>query len=110
LISGVKHWIEPNIAVSLVLGGVLTGLCFGLMGIVKSSPGGFSPVGIYLFEKKIINYGLFIFINDVLVILLGLLFFDLEKIIYSTIFIVISCITIYFTLKKMKKNINMLLK
>jgi uncharacterized membrane-anchored protein YitT (DUF2179 family) len=81
-VSNMKYLFDINVFVSLFFGGILTGLCFGLMGIVKASPGGFAPIGIYLFEKKIMNYGLFIFINDVLVILLGLLFFDLEKILY----------------------------
>jgi uncharacterized membrane-anchored protein YitT (DUF2179 family) len=109
-VSDMKCLIEPNIALSLILGGILTGLCFGLMATVKASPGGFAPIGIYLFEKKIINYGLFIFINDVLVVLLGTLFFDIEQIIYSTIFIGISCVVIYFTVKKTKNKINNFLK
>jgi uncharacterized membrane-anchored protein YitT (DUF2179 family) len=103
-VSNMKHLFEPNIFFSLIVGGILTGLCFGLMAIVKASPGGFAPIGIYLDEKKIINYGLFIFINDILVIVLGSLFFDFEKIIYSTLFIIISCISIYLTVVKMKKK------
>lgn len=110
LVSNMKHLIEPNIALSVIFGGILTGLCFGLMANVKASPGGFAPIGIVLSERKIINYGLFIFINDVLVILFGTLFFDIEQIIYSSVFIVISCIVIYFTVKKTKKKINILLK
>ena len=110
LVSDMKHMFDINLYISLFFGGILTGLCFGLMGIVKASPGGFAPIGIYLFEKKSINYGLFIFINDVLVILLGLLFFDLEKILYSSILIVISCVVIYFVVMKWENKVQNLLK
>jgi uncharacterized membrane-anchored protein YitT (DUF2179 family) len=110
MVSGAKHLIAPNTYVSVVLGGILTGLCFGLLATVKASPGGFAPIGIFLQEKKIINYGLFIFINDILVVLLGILFFDLEKILYSLLFISISCIFIYFVFKKLEKQVNNFLK
>jgi uncharacterized membrane-anchored protein YitT (DUF2179 family) len=106
MISSIEN-IEPlNIFISTVIGAILVGFCFGLMAIVKASPGGFAPIGIFLQQQKVMNYGLFMFFNDFLIILFASLFFDIKRIVLSTIFIIISCVVIYIVIKLFNQKIK----